>query len=382
MNTGLGSMLPSPFKELIPVFLRHKYRLIALAVVLLIGTARAETLLLPDSLLEIDDGAFQGCSKVTDVHIGTNVTSIGEDAFAGCAEDLLIHTSKGSTAARYAAAHNIDYQAGTVYRALIIGNSYAQFPSLRLQGPENDIIAMKACLVQYETTSYEVYVLSDIHADDMLGAIARIFGEATEEDVSLFYFSGHGILLGDASPQSALLGNDGESYVTSAALRGALDLVPGRKIILLDACYSGGFIEEKSSESTKLFRLRSDAPTISDDKAAEAFLNAFTAGFLTKGRRSQNNGSYYILASASANEKSYEDWIDGRCMGLFTAGLVEGCGWNAASGTSGYMAADSNSNGVITIHELFGYLNTYAPCAEQHIQAWPEGCRWFGILRL
>ncbi|MDE5963120.1 MAG: leucine-rich repeat domain-containing protein, partial [Alistipes sp.] len=39
---------------------------------------------IPDSVTEIEYGAFSGCSDLTSVTIGNSVTSIESDAFSGC----------------------------------------------------------------------------------------------------------------------------------------------------------------------------------------------------------------------------------------------------------------------------------------------------------
>jgi len=63
-------------------------------------------------------------------------------------------------------------------------------------------------------------------------------------------------------------------------------------------------------------------------------------------------------------------------MGLFTAGLVEGCGWN-----SDVLPSDGNSNGVITLQEAYQYAANTLNTQWQHAQVYPASCTWFGIMR-
>ena len=77
------------------------------------------------------------------------------------------------------------------------------------------------------------------------------FGNAKKGDVSLIYLSTHGILIqnddtgaGKTGLDVALLLSDGEEEerLSPEVLRKALDKVPGKKILILDACHSGAVI--------------------------------------------------------------------------------------------------------------------------------------------
>lgn len=64
--------------------------------------------------------------------------------------------------------------------------------------------------------------------------------------MSLFYYSGHGAnsLGADGNPTSyhaALVGTF-QTYVSIARLKTELDKIPGKKVIIIDACHSGQFI--------------------------------------------------------------------------------------------------------------------------------------------
>lgn len=101
---------------------------------------------------------------------------------------------------------------------------------------------------------------SDAAKSDILQEIAFTFSEADENDISYFYFGGHG-------------GKDGSIYyicpadMTSSVssmisvneLEEALSVIPGTKVVIIDSCYSGGFIgkggdsDEFSDEALKIF---------------------------------------------------------------------------------------------------------------------------------
>lgn len=322
---------------------------------------------LPDGLVSIGDGAFADCGSLGWITVPGSVTELGTDFISGCAEDLLLRTVAGSAACAYAQSRNVDYQAGTVYRALLVCQTYPDVESLTLTGPANDAIGMESCLSLFDGTAYAVASRSNLTDEGMLDAIADTFGAATAQDVSLFYYSGHGISSADSDRQGALLGADGVNAVTAGQLRAALDRIPGRKIVIIDACYSGNLLTARGAAKSAA--------------TPEAFNASFISAFSTRTRRGLAADSYFVLTAAAANEQSYEAEVNGQVMGLFTASLLEGCGYGFSSGQSAPLAADSNGNRVLTLNELYRYTARNLLSEGQHVQAYPENCGWFGFLR-
>ena len=78
------------------------------------------------------------------------------------------------------------------------------------------------------------------------------FAEADEGDLSLVYFSTHGLL---TDSRAAILLSDGtrEEALEPEALFGMLNRIPGRKVLILDACYSGAFIGKGVPNGTNVF---------------------------------------------------------------------------------------------------------------------------------
>lgn len=343
---------------------------------------------IPETVKAIGECAFRDCTDMGKVLIGNNVNYIGENAFDNCAEDILFCTQRGSFAASYAVQNSIDYQAGTVYRALLIGNSYSQNRDLRLLGPDNDVKAMKRCLIQFTDTPYEVYTRLNLNADEILKEIDNVFCSVKEEDVTLLYYSGHGLILQGEEAQSALLGNDGDSILTAEDLHNVMDNIPGRKIIVIDSCFSGGFIRTKEATSESVLDTGNNDPsdivlakTSEDDFSTHVFLKCFVNEFIQMKKRDSESDRYFILTSAASDEKSFESLRKGFYMGNFTSFFVEGCGWDVSNQTSSIKSADVNDNGVITFEEAFRYTEENMLTHDQHVQAWPYDCRWFGMLR-
>jgi hypothetical protein len=78
------------------------------------------------------------------------------------------------------------------------------------------------------------------------------FADADEGDLSLIYFSTHGIL---TDGRAAILLSDGtkEEALEPETLYDILTRIPGRKILILDACYSGGFIGKGMPDGSNVF---------------------------------------------------------------------------------------------------------------------------------
>lgn len=332
------------------------------------GDTAIREAVIPDGVVAIGERAFYGCANLAKITIHGGVTELGDQALAACTEDLLICTEPDSAACAYARANAIDYQAGTAYRALLIAQTYARDSTLTLEGPENDVAAVADCLEAFSETPYRVSVARELTAQGILEAVGEAFGSATPQDVSLLYYSGHGVFSQDAQAQGALLGADGQDSVTAGQLRDALDRVPGRKIVIIDACYSGNFLNSGAA-------LRS-LPATAETAPVEDFTASFIRAFSARKRGGLASEGYFVLTAASADEESYEALIDDSVMGLFTSCLVEGCGWNRAD-----LPADDNANGVITLQEAYRYAVDALSTPWQHAQVYPASCTWFGMLR-
>ena len=348
--------------------------------------AEADVLALPASLTKIEERAFYGNAALQRVVVPEGVTSVGSEAFKGCAEDLLLICSPESAAMEYAIANRVDYRAGTTYRALLIGQTYPKWEAgSRLKGPTNDVKNMQNCIARFKGTNFKAntIVKKNLTAQGILNAISSTFAGAKRQDVSLFYYSGHGY----GSPyyytslQGALVGTDDEP-VTVSDLRAALDEIPGRKVVIIDACYSGSMITRGAK----------GAPSMTAEQFVDSFIAGFASGSGGAGGRAKGltSDEYYVITAASDNEESMEFFFGTKYMGLFTACLVEGCGWDGTEDAPCERISDINENGVITLKEGYDYAEwlmdwIYSdPELEEyrhHAQVYPADCGWFGLLR-
>jgi hypothetical protein len=166
--------------------------------------------------------------------------------------------------------------------------------------------------------------------------IRDTFGDAKENDTALIYFSTHGILFQeDGRRHMALLLSDGEQEerLEPEQLRKMLDSVPGRKILILDACHSGAVI----------------------GAGADDFVNYF------RGLK------YEVLVSCGAEEDSWfwsteTDAYTG--TGYFTAALEN------ALRASDPEQIDPDGNGTVTLPELTARLREIHGAST--VYCWPE----------
>ncbi len=170
-------------------------------------------------------------------------------------------------------------------------------------------------------------------------AVRSAFESAGEEDVSLLYISTHGVY--DESGVDVLSGvllSDGEeeTLLGAAALQEILGTIPGKKVLILDACNSGALIGKG--------------------------LNVFPEQVFFTGP------DFKVLCSAGGNEASwyYQSAQNAASDGAsyFATVLAYGLG------NQGDFAADRNQDGLITLEETYAFL--YENYAASTPQVYPQ----------
>ena len=163
----------------------------------------------------------------------------------------------------------------------------------------------------------QLLIDEDATRANILTAVRNTFLKADENDVVLFYFSGHG-LQGSFLPVDF----DGENNkLHHEELKNLLNASRAKhKLVLADACHSGSLLVQKSSGTNS--RLKK-------------YYTAFEA----------TRGGTGLLMSSKGEEYSLED--GGLRSGVFSHFLVRGLKGEA----------NSNEDKVITIKELFDYVH-------------------------
>lgn len=216
-----------------------------------------------------------------------------------------------------------------IYRALLVGNVY-EGEDNSLIGCDTDVAAMRTMLSSMTGANYSVTSYIDLNASGITSAIASTFAGARACDVSLFYYSGHGTSIG------SLVGVK-NSTLTVSALRSCLDQIPGTKIVIIDACYSGNMIGKST-----------------DPASPSSFTSAFISGFSSFTKDNLATNGYIVMTACSQNQMS-QSLTDGTiAFGAFTYGLCYGSGydeWNQLPLST--LPADTDGNGAITLSEAY-----------------------------
>jgi YD repeat-containing protein len=240
-------------------------------------------------------------------------------------------------------------QASSVYRAFLVGvGDYKYFPDTHgnsdLPSPPYDVERMHDILNHSSSGFSLINELINLHATKLaiLNGIANAFSGADADDVSYFYFAGHGL---NSSGVSYLCSTDVSyysplsSYISTNELESALSAIPGTKVVILDSCHSGGFIGKQIGEE----EISTNAQEFNDN-VIDVFLS-----------RDLTSSQYKVLTSCLSSQTAIELIpSEGDPWGLFSDVLCEGCGYDYYSHP---YCADENANGEITLDEAYDYTD-------------------------
>lgn len=268
-----------------------------------------------------------------------------------CTVSVTVSDELGDSATASAPAFSVT-GSQTIYRALLIGNTYAGTPNEML-GSANDVSGMRAMLSKMKGTPYRISTRTNLSADGIVTAIQNTFADATPNDVSLFYFSGMGANAVGTSYHGALVGaGSGTTYLTVARLKTVLDQIPGKKIVIIDSAHSGQMIGRSGDSSA----------------VTQSELNTFNRNVITvfsaesRGETDLANSGYYVITAAHSTEDratmGYDADGDGvldKQFSIFAYSMCYGSGWNMATGATRSMTADADGDGVITLYEAYSY---------------------------
>ncbi len=204
-------------------------------------------------------------------------------------------------------------------RAVVVGIAqYTHMPALRYT--DDDAYQMNAFLRSPQggavpESQIRLLIDEDASYKAILHALRTAASEADENDILLFYFSGHGV-------EGAFLPVDFDGYNNLMAHTTIRDIIQNskarHKIVVADACHAGN-----------LFAQRTPIHLI-----VEKFYTAFE----------NSKGGMALLLSSKGTEYSLED--SGLRSGIYSHFLIKG-----ARGP-----ADRNSDGMVTVKEMHDYL--------------------------
>ena len=260
-----------------------------------------------------------------------------------------------------------------VYRALLVGvGDYVNLPPAPdgdLEGPPHDVNRMRQVLEQCKFGSLDTEFSSIVELKDLsatktaiLNGINSTFSGADDNDVSYFYFSGHGS--GPDVPEDTSTSYicptdtlDTSSMISINELETELSKIPGTKVVFLDSCHSGGFIGKDKNKIT----ISKEYLESYNDEIINVFSQAQSKGLLT-------TNQYKVLTSCHYYQTCVELYPPTEDpFGLFTMLLCEGCGY------SGNYYADEDNNTRVSLNEAYEYIRNFVNYLgyEQDVQVYP-----------
>ncbi|MFI6323775.1 AAA domain-containing protein [Nonomuraea sp. NPDC050556] len=213
-------------------------------------------------------------------------------------------------------------------RALLIGTEtyrddrFPDLPSCRA-----DVWQLKQVLDHPGIGAFaSVAVAVDLDAADMRRAVSGFLESCGVDDLALLYISGHGVRLSQSTGEFCFVARDTDhehlqrSAVGASFVNDELEscLAP-QKVVILDCCQSGGFVQGWRTGDVPMAKSLSDTPVSS------------------KGA--------YVIASSGAGEASF---ADGLGPSLFTAELVEAL----RGGKAGRAGSEQ-----VGVDDLFSYVS-------------------------
>ena len=260
-----------------------------------------------------------------------------------------------------------------VYRALLVGvGDYINYDPLPegndLNSPPFDVNRMRQTLekCRFGLSDSEFSIISelkDLNATKtaILNGIASTFSGADENDISYFYFSGHGDW--DLISTSFICPTDAngsvDSLISVDELEITLSAIPGTKVVFLDTCHSGGFIGKG-----KITISKEELVSFNNE-----IINVFSQN-QSKGLLKTNQ--YKVLTSCHDYQTclGLEDLTNPEnSFGIFTMALCVGCGYD--SFTSPY-PADNNENNKVSLQEAYSYIESTLETYDQDVQVYPS----------
>ena len=243
-------------------------------------------------------------------------------------------------------------------RALVLGETSTRAV------PIEDVNAMEKAFSNQNFS--EVVRFPDKTKAEIIAKMEELFKSSSESDVNYLYLTCHG-----GEDGTIAIGSDKTSF-SGWELASILKQYKGKFVVMLDCCYSGKIIDVGKSDEK--------AVSNSEERFDE---QAFLAGFSTGDPASKNgemlDSKFLVLCASWKGEKSYSAVGVGS---LATRYWAMGTGWDPLQNRMISPMADTNTNGKITLGELYQYSYPLVLEAasqiheEQHVSVYPKNSQF------
>lgn len=171
-------------------------------------------------------------------------------------------------------------------------------------------------------------------SEHILKGIEQLKNITTSNDLIIFTYSGHGSEAGE------LLLAANESFPAPTILD-ALSKVPGRKLMILDTCFSGLSVPESGASHS----------TLLNNNISKWYKKYWDSSRYTKPE--------VFVITASADTESHEDTFDGEDHGIFTYALLQGLGWEEKKGSVTTAIPPAAKEKQLTADSLLSYIKKH-----------------------
>ena len=243
-------------------------------------------------------------------------------------------------------------------RALVLGETSTRAV------PIEDVNAMERVFSNQNFS--KVVRFPDKTKAEIIAKMEELFKSSSESDVNYLYLTCHG-----GRDGRIYLGSDGQTF-SGWELASLLKQYKGKFVVMLDCCYSGTIIDVGKSDEK--------AVSNSEERFDEqAFLAGFSTGNLASKNGEMLDSKFLVLCASWKGEKSYSAVGIGS---LATRYWAMGTGWDSLQNRMISPMADTNTNGKITLEELYQYSYPLVLEAasnsnkEQHVSVYPKNSQF------
>ena len=243
-------------------------------------------------------------------------------------------------------------------RALVLGETSTRAV------PIEDVNAMEKAFSNQNFS--EVVRFPDKTKAEIIAKMEELFKSSSESDVNYLYLTCHG-----GEDGTIAIGSDKTSF-SGWELASLLKQYKGKFVVMLDCCYSGKIINAGKSDE----KVASKSEERFDE---QAFLAGFSTGDLASKNGEMLDSKFLVLCASWKGEKSYSAVGVGS---LATRYWAMGTGWDSLQNRMISPMADTNTNGKITLEELYQYSyplvleDASKIHEEQHVSVYPENSQF------
>lgn len=243
-------------------------------------------------------------------------------------------------------------------RALVLGETSTRAV------PIEDVNAMEKVFGNQNFS--KVVRFPDKTKSEIIAKTQELFKSSIESDVNYLYLTCHG-----GRDGRIYLGSDGQTF-SGWELASILKQYKGKFVVMLDCCYSGTIIDVGKSDKKVASK--------SEEKFDEqAFLAGFSTGDVASKNGEMLDSKFLVLCASWKGEESYSVVGVGS---LATRYWAMGTGWDSLQNRMISPMADTNTNGKITLEELYQYSYPLVLEAasqiheEQHVSVYPKNSQF------